>query len=84
MTYVGTTNSSDAQDQVTKSSVDFKPEEFKEVFGYRAPFAKTSIKKVKVRENSIFKRTTIVVKADGNKVNKYHMYFNKIAASGKV
>jgi hypothetical protein len=84
LTYMGSVNTTEDRDPTDKGETTYDPEEFASVFGFRPPFARTSVKKVTLRENSVFRRKMIRVRTvvNGNiKIEKYFMYF-KLTANG--
>jgi len=46
------------------------------VFGFKPTFTKKAVKKVKLRENNVFRRKTITVDSDPKKIDKYYLYFS--------
>ena len=75
LSYVGYTQSDENVDQTKKGDAAYEPEEFVKAFGFRPSFSRTSVKKVTLRENSIFRRKTLRVVHESHKVDKYFMYF---------
>lgn len=81
MNYVGQVNSTENRDPTERGETTYDPEEFASVFGFKPPFARTSVKKVVLRENSVFRRKMIKVKNGDKKIEKYFMYY-KLTANG--
>ena len=75
LTYVGYVESDDNVEQAKKGDTTYQPEEFVKAFGFRPPFARTAVKKATLRENSIFRRKTLRVSHEHNRIDKYFMYF---------
>lgn len=82
LSYVGYLNSSTGSDLSQKGKTTYDSQEFENSFGFKPAFTKSSVKKVLLRENSVFRRKTIVVKDGDSKVSKYFMYF-KLNAEGE-
>lgn len=75
LSYVGYLNSTDNKDPTLKGTTAYDPQEFQDNFGFQAPFSKNAVRTVFLRENSVFRRKTIVVRDGNSKVSKYFMYF---------
>jgi hypothetical protein len=76
LTYLGYVNSTEGKDPTQKGDTSYNPDEFSKAFGFNPPFARSSVKRVTLRESPAFLRKTINVKNGDAKVDKYFMYFN--------
>jgi len=56
---------------------------FLKSFGFKAPFSKSAVKRVELRDNGVFRRKTLTTKVEGQKMDKYYMYF-KISEKSQV